>query len=477
MVASGMSYIPSALKIFHPNSRRAFFVENDSEQRTEIQCFVGFPTDAANGASHTTAVRWAADYDLSPGSYGSTDIQNVPVPSVTVVGLSYRGRGGRAWKIIDRGFLFDLREGALLELLTKGEGSFKTGTLQGPFIWISDGGLRLVRVDSEQHRNAMLGRAPRSTVSEPEQGNIFEVKKNKYITKISAQKQKREVWLYTDSSPTSLDGVFLANALLDGRLRRPTKRPVLPANSLVGTLKPDQTGFLEFLFRKVIAETVEWTTESYELFMEAIASARPASNSSVYPFDLFIERIAGMQYCLTTKETLHEITLYHKYMDNIRTSGYYQTGSRSTGTRIEPFRVYTSNMEVVKNVLDAGFIEVTSNPNPSCPSCEEIWKYNQRYASNNPQNTRYLAVINPQFPQHLADCNTQSVEAHMSNAEMLRPGLIAKFGLTREHFEPIRPPLPTSNVLTNNPSLVSILNNRVQTSSGKLIPSFSNFQY
>lgn len=457
-----MPYIPSTLRIFHPNTQRDFCVENDSEQPIQIQCFAGFPTDAANGASHATAVRWAADCDLSPGSYGSTDIQNVPVPSVTVVGLSYRGRGGRAWKVVDRGFLFDLREGALLELLMNGAGRFERGTLEGPFIWINDGGLRLVRVDSEPHRIATLGKAPRVTISLPEQGNIFQVKNNKYVTKISPTAQKDEVWLYTDSVPTSLNGAFLADALLGGHMKSPTKRPTLPVDSFIGTVQPDIDNLVECLCYKILTETVEWTTVSYNLFRSLVRYS--GASKKLHPLITFLEGIAAMQYCMTgAKNSMSEEELSRFYFTTVRT---YTYNTPTKGTHIVPFRVYTTNMETRDEVLKAGFVEVDSNPSPACNHCRELWSYRAHTLSK---------FVNPQYPKHLADCDTHPVAVRIANAKMLKPDLLAKFALAEEYFELIRPPMPTWGATSLN--IGDIVKSRVQSSNSKLIPSFSKFQY
>jgi hypothetical protein len=466
-----MPYIPSTLKIFHSNNKTRYTIEDEDEKPKKIECFSGFPTDAANGASHKTAIRWASDSGLSPGSYGSTDLKNTPVPSVQIVGLSYRGRGGRAWKVIDRGFLFDLREGVLLELLTKADGTFKNGVLTGPFIWVSDGGLNLVRAGSKRHEEAALGKPPKNTVSEPEQGNVFELKKNKYVTKVSPASQKEEEWLYTSTVPTDLGGLFLTNALLDGTLKTPTKRPTLPEGSLVGTIKPNLDELLVILLQKILAETVEWTTGSYMTFKNMMYRLRYKSPIP-YGYNLitFVQSIVEMQYCVFNEMNgLDPDEVCRLYCNVIRNNSYYTSGVGYTRnfTHMEPFRIYAGNCNDHEKLLRSGFQEVASNPNPACQACCSIF-------ANTALSSK---VINTQHPQHLVDCVFSSAEAVMSTADLLAPGMIQKYGLLQEHFEPIRPPAIVSDTTSRYIDMKSIIAKRAPTSTGKLIPSFSKFQY
>ena len=80
------------------------------------------------------------------------DVSNDPI-ALRIIGLEYRGNGGRAYKVITRrGYVFDFREEPLLEAITT-VGIGKDGYLKGEYVWVVVGSqMRLVRVDSTEHK-------------------------------------------------------------------------------------------------------------------------------------------------------------------------------------------------------------------------------------------------------------------------------------------------------------------------------------
>jgi hypothetical protein len=113
-----------------------------------------FVVDAANPKTNVTAQRWAAGYQGKDG-YDEKEVTNDPIDTLEIMHIDYRGRGGRAWKVlIDGAYYVDLKEDVLLEALIKGDG-VEQGHLKGPFIWASgSGGLRLTRYNSSFHKKA-----------------------------------------------------------------------------------------------------------------------------------------------------------------------------------------------------------------------------------------------------------------------------------------------------------------------------------
>jgi hypothetical protein len=99
--------------------------------------------------------------------------------SIRLIGLEFRGEGGRAYKVIDsRGRLFDLREDQLLATIVAG-GIEKGGQLCGTFVWGTRGTQTVLVLVGSSLYNLMLATkeakktAPKRVTIEFEVGGIY----------------------------------------------------------------------------------------------------------------------------------------------------------------------------------------------------------------------------------------------------------------------------------------------------------------
>lgn len=86
---------------------------------------------------------------------------------VTIQSLSYRGHGGRAYKVVikhdDKQFLVDFREDGIMDVI-KNTGIEAGGHLNGEFTFIKDGSqTKLVRIGSEMHEKFVDTRKVQNT--------------------------------------------------------------------------------------------------------------------------------------------------------------------------------------------------------------------------------------------------------------------------------------------------------------------------
>jgi hypothetical protein len=457
-----MPYVPANLKIYHPTKKVSFTVEDDSEKPHTLECFPGFATDAANGASHSTALRWAGGYNWSQANpFGSTVIPNTPTKSIQVVGLDHRGRGGRAWQVVDRGFLFDLREQALLELLLKGEGVYGKGELAGPFIWINDNGMRLVRAGSSQHQQAMLGKAPAATVSEPEQGQVFQVKDDKFLTLLTPKGKKEELWLYTKTAPTQLDPADMVSALLAETLKSPTKRPAIPSGLPVATLQVDLEETYVLLARKILNEPVRWTKGSHKAFQ---VLQQCCAKNIPYTLTEFISNFAYLQFWLVNEGFERE------YYSNIQSSSYeFRNVGKARVATVKSLRtrVGWDSEEEIRNL---GLTLPLTLASTTCWDCNQAWDHAQRMKGGSDHH-KYKFAVWDRFPQHGADCSEQPVECKMGMFEKHYPGAVVKFGLQLCHFGTIYAPYKKLGSGARVDSYVSEIVKLCETQNKPLIPA------
>ncbi len=149
MIPEKLKYVrKKAVEIAQYDSHRV----GESKKRMVRETFV---VDASNPKTLATAIGWAKGYQQGDDHYDIVEVPNTPIEAIEIVGLSRRGRGGRAWKVlIDGAYYVDLREDVLLEALINGTG-VEEAHLKGPFIWASSGqGLKLTRRKSSDHKEA-----------------------------------------------------------------------------------------------------------------------------------------------------------------------------------------------------------------------------------------------------------------------------------------------------------------------------------
>ncbi len=139
------------------------------------EVFPAWPIDF-NGNSKA-AETWAQYQNQKEIPAAIVGQSNLPFGRIKLLDLETRGHGGRAWKIafFKEGIclLADLREDVLLEVL-KGPG-IVGGELQGEYLWIWDGGLKLVLKDGECHKKAMENGARKAlkSLSKLELGGVY----------------------------------------------------------------------------------------------------------------------------------------------------------------------------------------------------------------------------------------------------------------------------------------------------------------
>lgn len=109
-----------------------------------------FVSDSTNPGTLVTARRWAG------ANCKEITRKNTPMSKLKLIGLDYRGNGGRAWKVMDENqHYFDLREDVLLDL-SRTVGISPGGYLNGEYLWgKTSSEMKLIRIGSELH-NALL---------------------------------------------------------------------------------------------------------------------------------------------------------------------------------------------------------------------------------------------------------------------------------------------------------------------------------
>ena len=116
----------------------------------------------AESKSFKAAQTWATQYGIPDmDRFKPFEMDNDPIPMLTLVGLDIRGEGGRAYKVVTPdGFLVDLREDVMLEtMFRKGIKPGEEGeppTISGPFQWAFMGNhMKLVLVGSQLHKDVL----------------------------------------------------------------------------------------------------------------------------------------------------------------------------------------------------------------------------------------------------------------------------------------------------------------------------------
>jgi len=103
-----------------------------------------------------TANAWKRTYNYNTRSTiegDSIKIHNEPVGGVRIVGLSHRGNGGRAYKVIyPPNYLVDFREEVLLDVMYN-NGVAPGGVLNGQYVWsVNNSQMKLIRMGSDTYK-------------------------------------------------------------------------------------------------------------------------------------------------------------------------------------------------------------------------------------------------------------------------------------------------------------------------------------
>ncbi len=456
-----MSYVPAKLKVFHPKKVVSYTVEDADEQPQQIDVFPGFATDAVEGNSHETARNWAAGYQWQQNEYGETEFDNEPVESIRVVGLEHRRNGGRAWKIVDRGFLFDLREQALLDLVMNGAGVFSQGIVSGPFIWISNSGMRLVRVGSTQHLEATKGKPKDPTLSLLSQGDVFKQKPGKFLVLITEQSRKEEMWLTFKEEPTQedLSPEKIAELLITGKVSQPTKRPVLPANSLIGNLKVDLEEVYCVITRKVLNEPVKWVGNGHKLFTQLSKKTKLYYSAGI---GVFVDNVSRLQAAISgilfptekykgVDQRNYWLSEYYtaiQHVCDLIGHDFYGFGNhyaKSKSIKVKPLNFSQMVWKKKEQLDSAGFQSYSGNELADmqfdCPECAKTAKEFVLYDQGRGQNGwEKRGVFLEKVSNHFVHCGKQTAENKMKIFEQAFPGGVERFQLKPHHFEDIVPP-------------------------------------
>ena len=456
-----MSYVPAKLKVFHPKKVVSYTVEDADEKPQQIDVFPGFATDAVEGNSHETARNWAARYQWQQTEYGETEFDNEPVESIRVVGLEHRRNGGRAWKIVDRGFLFDLREQALLDLVTNGAGVFSQGVISGPFVWISNSGMRLVRVGSTQHLEATKGKPKDPTLSLFSQGDVFKQKPGKFLVLITEQSRKEEMWLAFKEEPTQedLSPEKIAELLIVGKVSQPTKRPVLPANSLIGNLKVDLEEVYCVITRKVLNEPVKWVGNGQKLFTQLSKKTNLYYSAGI---GVFVNNISTLQAAINnilfpTKgyegidQRNYMISQYYTEIQSAcdlighNSYGHGTHFAKSKSITVKPIDFVWMIWKKKEQLDSMGFQSYSgkelADMEFDCPECKKITKEFVLYDQGRGQNGwEKRGVFLEKVSNHFVHCGKQTAENKIKIFEQAFPGGVERFQLKPHHFEDIVPP-------------------------------------
>jgi len=454
-----MSYIPEKLKIFHPKKVVSYTVEDADEKPQQIDVFPGFATDAVEGNSHETARNWAAGYRWQQNECGETEFDNEPVESIRVVGLEHRGKGGRAWKIVDRGFLFDLREQALLDLVMNGAGVFSQGVVSGPFIWISNSGMRLVRVGSAQHLEATKGKPKDPTLSLLSQGDVFKQKPGKFLVLLTEQSRKEEMWLTFKEEPTQddLSPEKIAEFLIAGHVSQPTKRPVLPADSRIGNLKVDLEDVYRVIAGKVLNEPVKWMGNGQYLFFQLSKKTKLYYSAGI---GAFVNNISTLQAAICKilsppkgyegiDQRNHLVSQYYTAIQSACNLydpyGYGTHFAKPKSINVNPLDFVWTIWKKKEQLESMGFQSYSgkelANMEFDCPECKKTAKEFVLYDQSRGQTGwEKRGVVLEKVNKHFVHCNEQTAQNKMEIFEQAFPGDVERFQLKPHHFEDIVPP-------------------------------------
>lgn len=133
-----------------------------------------FPVELGKDESNAEYWSTITKRDWVDGRWTNTEVQkgirfeyeNL-FKDVTIQSLSYRGNGGRAYKVVikhdDKQFLVDFREDGIMDVI-KNTGIEAGGHLNGDFTFIKDGSqTKLVRIGSEMHERFVKVRKVQNT--------------------------------------------------------------------------------------------------------------------------------------------------------------------------------------------------------------------------------------------------------------------------------------------------------------------------
>lgn len=152
--------IPEKLKLFvcDPTQIKVTYDDSDIQIGDTFMASDTFVSDATNPKTCATGESWAesrcrrwntttSQYDQ--GTYGSEELDNIPIKDVMITSLEHRGQGGRAYKVIvNQKYYVDLREDVLLDAMLN-VGISAGGKLNGEYIFAKVGSqMKLIRYES-----------------------------------------------------------------------------------------------------------------------------------------------------------------------------------------------------------------------------------------------------------------------------------------------------------------------------------------
>lgn len=109
----------------------------------------GYAVDSTNVSRNESAQGWA-------GRAGKSLTENNKGFTLTILSLTVRAQGGRAYKVVDQHKrMFDLREDSLLEAIAN-VGILPGGILPGQWLWSLQGSeMKLIREGSDKHKELL----------------------------------------------------------------------------------------------------------------------------------------------------------------------------------------------------------------------------------------------------------------------------------------------------------------------------------
>ena len=166
-----MTYIPDKIIIVSKSTK------------TDSGYYPAFIVPSDNKKILETALRWATSVRSHPVQ---VEIENKPCKA-KIIGLDFRGNGGRAWQVViyDK-YLVDLREDTLLEILK--DGKVLNGETEENLVWVRLGGQSKMVVENGKTYKC---------IREEELKAVEKVKNKKLITNpIEMKYYKNEYYCY-----------------------------------------------------------------------------------------------------------------------------------------------------------------------------------------------------------------------------------------------------------------------------------------
>lgn len=198
-----MSYIPDEIAVISKDMQTVAYrsshtkgVKGYDPERGVVVLTKSYVADAKNKNTLRSGMEWAYGqaYDdwkemVETGELPILIRKNTPITGIRLLGLEFRGEGGRAYKVMtDDGYYYDMREDVVLDTIRE-VGVQPGGVLNGSFVWAIIGSqMKLIRHDSELYYEALDSMKIRNTkalgLKDLVEGGVYKTKSNTYLVYI-----------------------------------------------------------------------------------------------------------------------------------------------------------------------------------------------------------------------------------------------------------------------------------------------------